>query len=138
MAPSVRTTIAEALGEAPGIASAGRLVTAMKKLGFHRVFDSDFSADLTIMEEGYELLDRIQKGGVLPMITSCCPAWVKFCETYSPKYTKHLSTAKSPQQMFGPVIKTYFAEKENIDPANISAFPSCLVPQRNMSANVPK
>ena len=122
VAPSVRTTIAEALGEAPGIASAGRLVTAMKKLGFHRVFDSDFSADLTIMEEGYELLDRIQNGGVLPMITSCCPAWVKFCETYSPKYTKHLSTAKSPQQMFGPVIKTYFAEKENIDPANICSI----------------
>lgn len=122
VAPSVRTTIAEALGEAPGTPSAGRLVTAMKLLGFHYVFDADFSADLTIMEEGYELLDRIKNGGVLPMITSCCPAWVKFCETYNPKYVKHLSTAKSPQQMFGPVIKTYFAEKHKIDPANICSI----------------
>ncbi len=118
-APSVRTTIAEALGEAVGTASPFRLVTALKKLGFHYVFDSDFSADLTIMEEGNELLDRLQNGGTLPMITSCCPGWVKFCETFYSKYTDHLSTAKSPQQMFGSVIKTYFAKKNNIDPSNI-------------------
>jgi iron-only hydrogenase group A len=119
VAPSVRTTIAEALGEAPGVVSTGRLVTALKRLGFNYVFDTDFTADLTIMEEGTELLHRIQNGGTLPLITSCCPAWVKFCETFYPQYTKHLSSAKSPQQMFGAVIKTFFAEKHNIDPENI-------------------
>ena len=122
VAPSVRTTIGEALGEEPGTVSTGRLVTAMKKIGFDRVFDSDFSADLTIMEEGNELLDRLKNGGTLPMITSCCPAWVKFCETYNPKYTDHLSSAKSPQQMFGAVIKTYFAQKEQIDPKDICSI----------------
>ena len=116
IAPSSRTTIAEALGEEPGIVSTGRIVTAMKMIGFDYVFDTDFTADLTIMEEGNELLQRINNGGVLPMMTSCCPAWVKFCETFYPSYTNHLSSAKSPQQMFGPVIKTYFAEKSGIDP----------------------
>lgn len=119
IAPSSRTTIAEALGEEPGTVSAGRMVTAMKMIGFEYVFDTDFTADLTIMEEGYELLNRIKTGGILPMMTSCCPGWVKFCETFYPKYTGHLSTAKSPQQMFGSVIKTYFAKKSNIDAANI-------------------
>ena len=122
VAPSVRVTIAEALGEDPGTISPGRLVTAMKKLGFHQVFDSDFSADLTIMEEGYELLDRIKNGGTLPMITSCCPGWVKFCETFSPKELDHLSSAKSPQQMFGAVIKTYYAEKAGVDPKDICSI----------------
>ena len=93
MAPSVRITLAEALGEQPGVVSTGRLVSALKRLGFYKVFDSDFSADLTILEEGTELLNRLQNGGTLPMITSCCPAWVKYCETYAPEYTKHLSTA---------------------------------------------
>jgi iron-only hydrogenase group A len=119
VAPSVRTTIAEALGEEPGLVSTGRLVTALKRLGFHYVFDTDFSADLTIMEEGTELLHRLKNGGVLPMMTSCCPAWVKFCETFYPQYTKHLSSAKSPQQMFGAVIKTFFAERHKIDPNDI-------------------
>ena len=96
MAPSVRITLAEALGEQPGVVSTGRLVSALKRLGFYKVFDSDFSADLTILEEGTELLNRLQNGGTLPMITSCCPAWVKYCETYAPEYTKHLSTAKIP------------------------------------------
>ncbi|MDY2989705.1 MAG: [Fe-Fe] hydrogenase large subunit C-terminal domain-containing protein, partial [Oscillospiraceae bacterium] len=122
VAPSVRVTIAEALGEDPGTISPGRLVTAMKQLGFHQVFDSDFSADLTIMEEGYELLDRIKNGGTLPMITSCCPGWVKFCETFSPKELDHLSSAKSPQQMFGAVIKTYYAEKAGVDPKDICSI----------------
>ncbi|MBP1736818.1 MAG: Iron hydrogenase, small subunit [Oscillospiraceae bacterium] len=119
VAPSVRTTIAEALGEEPGTVSTGRLVTALKRLGFHYVFDTDFSADLTIMEEGNELLHRLNTGGVLPMITSCCPAWVKFCETFYPQYVKHLSSAKSPQQMFGAVIKTFFAERNQIDPQSL-------------------
>ncbi len=119
IAPSSRTTIAEALGEEPGVVSTGRIVTAMKMIGFDYVFDTDFTADLTIMEEGNELLKRITNGGVLPMMTSCCPGWVKFCETFYPKYTNHLSSAKSPQQMFGTIIKTYFAEKSGIDPENI-------------------
>ena len=119
VAPSVRITLAEALGEKPGVVSTGRLVSALKRLGFYKVFDSDFSADLTIMEEGTELLHRLKNGGTLPMITSCCPAWVKYCETYAPNLTDHLSTAKSPQQMFGAMIKTWFAEREGIDPGEI-------------------
>jgi len=119
IAPSSRTTIAEALGAEPGTVSTARIVTAMKMIGFDYIFDTDFSADLTIMEEGNELLKRITTGGVLPMMTSCCPGWVKFCETFYPKFTDHLSSAKSPQQMFGSIIKTYFADKAGIDPANI-------------------
>ena len=119
IAPSVRITLGESLGYAPGTVTTGKIVHALRKIGFHKVFDSDFSADLTIMEEGTELLHRIQNGGSLPLITSCCPAWVKYCETYGHEQLEHLSTAKSPQQMFGAVIKTYFAQKEQIDPANI-------------------
>lgn len=119
VAPSVRINLAECLGEDPGTVSTGRLVTALKRIGFSRVLDSDFSADLTIMEEGTELLGRIKNNGTLPMITSCCPGWIKFCETYFPNETGHLSTCKSPQQMFGPLIKTWCAEKMGMDPANI-------------------
>ncbi len=119
VAPSVRITLAEALGEQPGVVSTGRLVSALKRLGFYKVFDSDFSADLTIMEEGTELLNRLQNGGTLPMITSCCPAWVKYCETYAPEYTKHLSTAKSPQQMFGAIAKTYYAKVLGVEPERL-------------------
>jgi len=119
VAPSVRVTLAEGLGEKPGTISTGRLVTALKMIGFDKVFDSDFSADLTIMEEGTELIRRIQNGGVLPMMTSCCPGWVKYLETVAPEITSHLSTAKSPQQMFGAMIKTYFAQKNGIDPEKI-------------------
>lgn len=119
VAPSVRITLAEALGEDAGTVSTGRLVTALKRLGFYRVFDSDFTADLTIMEEGTELLHRLRDGGVLPMFTSCCPAWVKYMEINEPELTDHLSTAKSPQQMFGAMIKTWFADREGIDPAEI-------------------
>ncbi len=142
VAPSVRINLAEAMGEDPGVVSTGRLVTALKRLGFDNVFDSDFSADLTIMEEGTELLQRVQNGGTLPMFTSCCPAWVKYCETYMPEFTDHLSTAKSPQQMFGPVIKTWFAEKSGIDPeeiCSISVMPctakkyECKRPEMNAS-----
>lgn len=114
MAPSVRINLAEALGARPGTVTTGKIVHALRKIGFHKVFDSDFSADLTIMEEGTEFLRRLQGNGVLPMFTSCCPAWVKYCETYGPDLLPHLSTAKSPQQMFGSVIKTYFAQKEGL------------------------
>ena len=119
IAPSVRITLAESLGYKPGTVTTGKIVHALRKIGFQKVFDSDFSADLTIMEEGTEFLSRMQNHGVLPLITSCCPAWVKYCETYGYDQLDHLSTAKSPQQMFGAVIKTFFAEKEKIDPKDI-------------------
>lgn len=119
IAPSVRITLAESLGYKPGTVTTGKIVHALRKIGFHKVFDSDFTADLTIMEEGTEFLHRMQKHGTLPLITSCCPAWVKYCETYGYDQLDHLSTAKSPQQMFGAVIKTFFAEKEKIDPKDI-------------------
>lgn len=142
VAPSVRITLAEALGERPGVVSTGRLVSALKRLGFYKVFDADFAADLTIMEEGTELIHRLRNGSTLPMITSCCPAWVKYCETNAPQYTDHLSTAKSPQQMFGAMIKTWFAEREGVDPAEIcsvSVMPctakkfECTRPEMNAS-----
>ena len=119
VAPSVRINLAECLGAEPGTVSTGRMVTALKRLGFKKVLDADFTADLTIMEEGTELLNRLQNGGTLPMITSCCPAWVKFCETFYPAQRGHLSSCKSPQQMFGALIKTWCAEKMGLDPANI-------------------
>ncbi|MCL2878343.1 MAG: [FeFe] hydrogenase, group A, partial [Acidobacteria bacterium] len=111
VAPAVRITLAEALGEKPGTISTGRLVTALKRVGFDFVFDTDFTADLTIMEEGTELLGRLKNGGVLPMITSCSPGWIKFCETYYPDLLPNLSTCKSPQAMFGALIKTFYAKQ---------------------------
>ena len=119
VAPAVRITLAEALAEPPGSISTGRMITAMKRVGFHKVFDTDFTADLTILEEGTELIDRINNGGILPMLTSCCPAWIKFCETFYPELLPHLSTCKSPQQMFGALLKTYYAEKLGILPQDI-------------------
>lgn len=119
IAPSVRITLAESLGYPAGTVTTGKIVHALQKIGFHRVFDSDFTADLTIMEEGMEFLHRLTHQGVLPMVTSCCPAWVKYCETYGHEALPHLSTAKSPQQMFGALIKTFFAKRQHIDPAEI-------------------
>ena len=119
IAPSVRITLAESLGYAPGTVTTGKIIHAMRKIGFSKVFDSDFTADLTIMEEENEFLNRLKNGGTLPMMTSCCPAWVKYCETYGYEQLSHLSSAKSPQQMFGAVIKTYYAKKAEIDPKNI-------------------
>ena len=119
VAPSVRITIAEALGEAPGTISTGRLVTALKSLGIDIVFDTDVSADLTIMEEGTELISRLQNGGTLPMITSCCPGWVKFCETFYPELLPNLSSCKSPQGMFGALIKTFYADKLGVQPDDL-------------------
>lgn len=119
VAPSIRANLAEALGEDPGTLSTGRLVTAMKRLGFDLVFDTNFTADLTIMEEGTELLGRLENNGTLPMITSCSPGWIKFCETYYPDMLENLSTCKSPQQMFGALIKTYYADKIGKKPVDI-------------------
>ncbi|MCL6269617.1 NADH-dependent [FeFe] hydrogenase, group A6 [Sansalvadorimonas sp. 2012CJ34-2] len=142
VAPAVRITIAEALGENPGTVNKGRLVTAMKRVGFDKVFDTDFSADLTIMEEGHELLNRLQNGGTLPMVTSCCPAWIKFCETSFPEELPHLSTCKSPQQMFGALLKTWYPERSGVYPKDIysvSIMPctakkfECVRPEMNSS-----
>lgn len=118
-APSVRVALGEELGIPAGSIVTGKMVAALRSLGFDKVFDTNFSADLTIMEEGYEFLDRLQNGGVLPMITSCSPGWVNMIELKYPELLPHLSTAKSPQQMFGAVAKTYYAEKAGIDPAKI-------------------
>ena len=95
------------------------MVTALKMLGFDAVFDTDTAADLTIMEEGNELIDRIRGGGKLPLITSCSPGWIKFCEHNYPDMLENLSTCKSPHQMFGAILKSYYAEKKGIDPKDI-------------------
>lgn len=118
-APSIRVTLGEAFGMHIGTNVQGKMVAALRRLGFDKVFDTDFAADLTIMEESHELLERVQNKGVLPMITSCSPGWIKYCEHYYPEQIPHLSTCKSPQQMFGATIKTWYAEKTGIDPANI-------------------
>ena len=118
-APAVRVAIGEEFGMPIGTRSTGKMVAAMRRLGADKVFDVDFAADLTIMEEGTELLDRIKNGDVLPMITSCSPGWVKYCEHFYPEFIPNLSTCKSPNQMQGAVTKTYFAEKNNLDPHNI-------------------
>ncbi len=118
-APSIRATLGECFGMPIGSNVEGKMVAALRRLGFAKVFDTDFAADLTIVEEANELLDRVKNGGVLPMITSCSPGWVKFCEFYYPDMINHLSSCKSPQQMAGAVIKTYWAEKEGIDAKDI-------------------
>ena len=118
-APAVRAAIGEEFGMPIGTLVTGKMVAGLKKLGFDRVFDTDTGADLTIMEEGTELIERIKNGGVLPMITSCSPGWVRFVENSYPELTEHLSTAKSPHQMFGAIIKSYYAEKMGIDPKKI-------------------
>ncbi|MCL2488076.1 MAG: [FeFe] hydrogenase, group A, partial [Oscillospiraceae bacterium] len=118
-APSVRVTLGECFGMPVGSDVEGKMVAALRRLGFDKVFDTDFSADLTIVEEANELIGRVQNNGVLPIITSCSPGWVKFAEFYYPGLLPHLSTCKSPQQMAGAVIKTYYAEKNGIDPKDI-------------------
>ena len=118
-APSIRATLGECFDMPIGTNVEGKMVAALRRLGFDKVFDTDFGADLTIVEEANELVERIKNGGVLPMITSCSPGWVKFCEYYYPDMIDHLSSCKSPQQMAGAVIKTYYAEKAGIDPKDI-------------------
>ena len=118
-APSIRATLGECFGMPIGTNVEGKMVAALRRLGFDKVFDTDFAADLTIVEEANELVERIKNGGTLPMITSCSPGWVKFCEYYYPDMLEHLSTCKSPQQMAGAVIKTYYADKMGIDPKDI-------------------
>lgn len=118
-APAVRVAIGEEFGLPIGTRCTGKMVAALSKLGFAKVFDTDTAADLTIMEEGTELLNRIQNGGKLPVITSCSPGWIKFCEHNYPEFLDNLSSCKSPHEMFGAVLKSYYAEKMGIDPAKI-------------------
>ena len=118
-APAVRAGLAEEFGKPIGTNAQGKMAAALRRLGFDRVFDTNFGADLTIMEEASEFLDRVKNGGKLPMITSCSPGWIKFCEHYYPEFTENLSTCKSPQQMQGAITKSYFAEKMGIDPKKI-------------------
>ncbi len=118
-APAVRAALGEEFGLPMGTNVEGKMVAALRRLGFDKVFDTNFSADLTIMEEAHEFLDRVQNGGKLPLITSCSPGWIKYCEHYYPDMTDNLSSCKSPQQMFGAILKTYYAEKMGIDPKKI-------------------
>ena len=125
-APSVRAQLGECFGYEPGTDVEGKMVSALKALGFDGVYDMNLTADLTIVEEANELLGRIQNNGTLPMITSCSPGWIKYCEHYFPDFVDNLSTCKSPQQMFGAIVKTYYAQKMGWDPADIvmvSAIP---------------
>ena len=118
-APAVRIALGEALGMPPGEIVTGKLTSALRALGFDAVFDTDFTADLTIMEEGHELIHRITEGGVLPQLTSCSPGWIKFIEHFYPELLPNVSSCKSPQQMFGALAKTFYAEQAGIDPAKI-------------------
>ena len=118
-APAVRAAIAEEFGEKIGTPGTGKMVAALHRLGFYRVFDTNFAADLTIMEEAHELLQRIKKGGVLPQITSCSPGWINYMEYYCPELIPNVSTCKSPHMMMGAIIKSYFAKSHDIDPKDI-------------------
>ena len=118
-APTIRATLGETQGMSAGSLVTGKMVAALRKLGFDKVLDTDFAADLTIVEEGTELINRIKNKGILPQITSCSPGWVKFLEHFYPELIPNLSSCKSPQQMFGALLKTYYAKKQNIDPKKI-------------------
>jgi iron-only hydrogenase group A len=118
-APAIRAALGEEVGLPPGTLVTGKMIAALRRLGFDRVFDTNFTADLTIVEEGHELLKRIKNNGTLPMITSCSPGWVKFIEHFYPSLLPNLSTCKSPQQMFGALAKTYYAQLAGIDPKDI-------------------
>ena len=118
-APAVSVSLAEEFGLPAGQNTDGKLAAALRRIGFKKVFDTSFSADLTVMEEASELVQRITNGGILPMFTSCSPGWIKFVEQFYPDMIPNLSTCKSPQQMMGAIIKSYFAEREKIDPSKI-------------------
>jgi iron-only hydrogenase group A len=119
-APAIRASLGEALGMDPGSLVTGQMAAALRRLGFDKVFDTQFTADLTIMEEGSELIKRLTGGGALPMITSCSPGWISFIETFYPSLLPHLSSCKSPQQMFGALAKTYWAKKAGVDPSKVT------------------
>jgi len=144
-APAVRVALGEELGFEPGVRVTGKMVTALKKLGFDSVLDTDFTADLTIIEEGYELLTRLKrfivdgdKDVAIPMTTSCSPGWIKFIEHKFPEYLPNVSTCKSPQQMFGALVKTYYAQQIGIDPANIVSVSIMPCTAKKFEANRPE
>ncbi|WP_238901993.1 NADH-dependent [FeFe] hydrogenase, group A6 [Clostridium sp. YIM B02506] len=119
VAPSIRVSVGDEFNMPAGENVTGKMVASLRRMGFDKVFDTNFAADLTIMEEGNELVERIEKNGVLPMITSCCPGWINYVEIYSPTILKNLSSCKSPQQMFGAISKSYYSEKFGISPEDI-------------------
>ena len=140
VAPAVRAAWGESFGLSPKFATAERLVAALRRMGFQYIFDTNFSADLTIMEEGSEFLQRLREHGTLPLFTSCCPGWVRFVKSQYPEFTDNLSTAKSPQQMFGAVAKSYYAQLLGVEPERIycvSVMPcvakkqECALPNMN-------
>ena len=137
-APAVRAALGEEFGTPLGTAVTGKMVAALRQIGFDRVFDTNFSADLTIMEEGTELLQRVTKGGVLPMITSCSPGWIRYCELNYPDFLENLSSCKSPQQMFGAVVKSYYAEKFKIDPKKMVSVSIMPCTSKKTEANRPE
>ena len=137
-APSVRVQLGECFGMPIGENVDGKMIAALKRLGFDMVFDIDTAADLTIMEEGAELVSRIKNGGKLPQITSCSPGWVTFCETYYPEFMENLSTCKSPQGMFGAVVKTYYAEKAGIDLKDLVVVTIMPCTAKKFEANRPE
>ena len=122
-APAVRVALGEEFGMPIGTNVAGKMVSSLKMIGFDKVFDTNTGADFTILEEGTEFIERLENNGPFPLITSCSPGWVKFIEMNYPKYLEHLSSAKSPHEMFGAIIKSYYAEKEKIDPKKIVVAP---------------
>ncbi len=115
-APAVRVALGEEFGMPIGTRVTGKMAAALRRIGFDKVFDTDFAADVTIMEEGTELLTRIKEGGKLPLITSCSPGWIKYCEHFFPDFLENLSSCKSPHEMMGALLKSYFAKKNNVDP----------------------
>ncbi len=137
-APAVRASLGEEFGMPVGSRVTGKMVAALRRLGFDKVFDTNFSADLTIMEEGTELLNRVTNGGVLPMITSCSPGWIRYCEMNYPEFLPNLSTCKSPQQMFGALLKTYYAQKMGLDPKKIVSVSVMPCTSKKTEANRPE
>ncbi len=137
-APAVRASLGEEFGLPVGTRVTGKMVAALKRLGFDKVFDTDFTADLTIMEEGTELLSRVKNGGTLPMITSCSPGWIRYCEIFYPEFLDNLSTCKSPQQMFGAIAKSYYAEKIGVDPKNMVVVSIMPCTSKKSEANRPE
>ena len=118
-APAVRAALGEEFCMPIGTNVTGKMVTALRRIGFNKVFDTNTGADLTIMEEANELIERINENGALPLITSCSPGWVKYIEMNYPEQLKHVSSCKSPHEMFGAIIKSYYAEKIGVDPSKI-------------------
>ena len=137
-APAVRAALGEEFGLPIGTSVTGKMAAALRRLGFAKVFDTDFGADLTIMEEANELIDRVTNGGVLPMITSCSPGWIKFCEHYYPEFLPNLSSCKSPHEMTGAMIKTYYAERENLNPRDIVVASVMPCTAKKFEANRPE